>query len=250
VGYLIARRAHYNVRMSSVDNQQLVEDARAGDAEAFAELIGRHYPVLLASCQRMLRDREASRDAAQEATLRAMLGLDQLRESTRFGPWLIGIGLNVCRGLLAGQRVQISRETVGESAGRPADQIDLAERADAAELARRVREAIAALPAGQRQAVALFYIGGLTHAEAAAELQTGPKAIKTRLHKARQTLRRSLHDTYKEHIEMTDQPQQLVLMRVAPNDTVSRRACSCQARMPWTPQKKEITSCSAGSSMA
>jgi RNA polymerase sigma factor (sigma-70 family) len=223
VGYLIARWAHYNVSMSRVDDQQLVEGARAGDAEAFAELIRRHYPVLLASCQRMLRDRESARDAAQEATLRAMLGLDQLRESTRFGPWLVGIGLNVCRGLLGGQRLRILRETVGESAGRAADQIDLAERADAAELARRVRAAIAALPAGQRRAVALFYIGGLTHAEAAAELHTGPAAIKTRLHKARQTLRHSLHDTYKEYIKMTDQPPMLP-MRIAE----LRRAPSAQ----------------------
>lgn len=203
--------------MNRVDDQQLVQAARAGDASAFAELIGRHYPLLLASCRRMLRDREAARDAAQEATVRAMLGLEHLRESARFGSWLVGIGLNVCRGLLAAEQRRLCLKTgCDRQRFEPADdRADPAERFDAAELAQRVRESIAALPAGQRQAVALFYIGGLTHAEAATELRTRPAAIKTRLHKARQTLRRMLHDTYKEYIDMTEGTPQLIPMRVA-----------------------------------
>lgn len=204
--------------MNGVDDEQLVEAARAGDSAAFGVLVGRHYPVLLASCHRMLRDPEVARDAAQEATLRAMLGLGQLREGTRFGSWLVGIGLNVCRGLLTRRHRQLSFETPsgeGRSAVPPADRTDPAEYVDAAELARRVREAIAALPSGQREAAALFYIGGLTHAEAAIELGTRPAAVKTRLHKARRTLRRSLHDTYKEYIAMTEQTPHLIPMRVA-----------------------------------
>jgi RNA polymerase sigma factor (sigma-70 family) len=204
--------------MNSLEDRQLVEAARSGDASAFAELIGRHYSVLLASCRRMLRDPEAARDAAQEATLRAMLGLEHLRESTRFGSWLVGIGLNVCRGQLTRHQRQLSFETLGadrQGTEPAAERTDPAERLDTAELAQRVREAIAALPSGQRQAVALFYIGGLTHAEAATELGTRPAAVKTRLHKARETLRRSLHDTYKEYIEMTEHTPHLIPMRIA-----------------------------------
>lgn len=48
----------------------------------------------------MLADVDLARDAAQEATLRAMLGLDHLRDDGRCGAWLVGIGLNVSRGLL------------------------------------------------------------------------------------------------------------------------------------------------------
>ena len=147
-----------------------------------------------------------------------MLGLDHLRDDARFGPWLLGIGLNVCRGLLGARRRQVSLEALwygGQSAEPMADHDEPVELIAARELLVRVRAAMAALPAGQRKAVALFYIDGLTQAEAARELGTRPGAIKTRLHKARRSLRASLRHTYEEYIDMTEQTPQLVPVRVA-----------------------------------
>lgn len=114
----------------------------------------------------------AGRDAAQEAVVRAMLGLEQLRNDDRFGAWRIGIGLNVCRSLRSQERRELT------SWARPAEDEHLlaawavsepmpAEGVMALELASGVRAAIAELPAGQRDAVALFYLAGLTHAEIA-----------------------------------------------------------------------------------
>ena len=205
--------------MNVLDEQQWVKAARSGDGAAFARLIKRHYPALLTGCERMLNDRDAARDAAQEATLRAMLGLGRLRDDTRFGAWLVGIGLNVCRGLLVGRWRQVSLDALLESGHLAEPSAEGTEPADliaAEELAVRVRGAIAALPAGQREAVALFYIEGLTQAEAAAEIGARPGAVKTRLHKARRTLRASLHDTYEEYLDMTDGPStQMIAMHVA-----------------------------------
>jgi uncharacterized protein len=204
--------------MSDTDVLQLVRSARLGDAGAFAQLLSHHYPALLASCQRMLADRDLARDAAQEAALRAMLGLDHLRDDARFGAWLIGIGLNVSRGLLVDGTRHVSLDALWDD-GRldepAAEEAEPVEVIAAEELAVRVRAAIAALPAGQRQAVALFYIGGLTQAEVAEEIGTRQGAIKTRLHNARRTLRASLRDTYEEYIDMTDQNTELIPMRVA-----------------------------------
>lgn len=89
-------------------DQSLMRSARLGDGPVFAELVDRHYRALLASCRRMLGDLEMARNAAQEAVLRALLGLDHLRDDTRFGAWLVGIGLNVCRGLLGARSLQAS----------------------------------------------------------------------------------------------------------------------------------------------
>ncbi len=167
----------------------------------------------------MLGDRDMARDAAQEAVLRAMLGLGHLRDDARFGAWLIGIGLNVCRGLLARPtRPEISLDSVWGEGGPNEPAADLSDAVDAVashELAARVRLAIAQLPVRQREAVALFYLGGLTQAEIADGLGTRPGAIKTRLHKARRSLRVSLLDTYKEYIDMTDEAARLIQMHVA-----------------------------------
>ncbi|HEX6934811.1 MAG TPA: bifunctional nuclease domain-containing protein, partial [Streptosporangiaceae bacterium] len=57
-----------------------------------------------------------------------------------------------------------------------------------ADLARRVRAAISQLPAGQREAVLLFYLQGLSHLEVAAELGISRGAVKARLHQGRAAL--------------------------------------------------------------
>jgi RNA polymerase sigma factor (sigma-70 family) len=203
--------------MSGRGDQRLVQAARSGDGAAFSKLVDRHYATLLASCQRMLANVDLARDAAQEATLRAMLGLDHLRDDARFGAWLVGIGLNVSRGLIGVGHRQISLDLLRQDGPftEPSIDADPVELIAATELAARVQAAIAALPAGQRHAVALFYLDGLTQAEVAQELHTRPGAIKTRLHKARRSLRASLKDTYQEYIDMNDQTEQQIPMHVA-----------------------------------
>jgi len=59
---------------------------------------------------------------------------------------------------------------------------------EAAEMAAAVRHAIAGLADGQRDAVLLFYLHGLTHREVAAELAISVGAVKSRLHQARTAL--------------------------------------------------------------
>src|SRR5579872_100073 len=194
-------------------DEALARAVRDGDRRAFARLVERHYPVLLACCRRMTGDSDLARDASQEAVLRAMLGMHRLRDDRSFGAWLVGIGLNVCRSLTGLRR----REAPLEVAPREpeAREADPAVRFQAAELATRIRGAIAELPAGQREAVALFYLAGLTHAEIAEEVGSRPGAIKTRLHKARTTLRGTLRDLREEQPYMSAASPDLVPMRVA-----------------------------------
>jgi RNA polymerase sigma factor (sigma-70 family) len=200
------------------EDSALVRAARLGDGAAFAELVRRHYGSLVASCRRIVGDRDLAGDAAQEAVLRAMLGLDQLRDDDRFAAWLIGIGLNVGRSLPGSRQQQTHALDALAQNARPSEPVTAVEPIDvisAGDLSARVRAAIRALPAGQREAVALFYIAGLTQAEIAEEIGAGAGAIKTRLYKARRSLRASLVETYKEYFEMTDQTAELVPMHVA-----------------------------------
>jgi RNA polymerase sigma factor (sigma-70 family) len=160
----------------------LVAEARAGGKDAFAELVARHRPMVLGLARRLLRDDGLAADATQEATLAALVGLDRLLYPERFGSWYAGIALNVARRWLREPAPSALPEEHPDTGAGPA------ERVEAAEVAARVRDAVATLAPGQRAAVLAFYWGGLTHAEAAIELGITPGAVKARLHQARSAL--------------------------------------------------------------
>jgi len=170
---------------SGTTDADLVRAALLGAKEPFAELLTRHWETAVALATRVLGSAELARDAAQEATVSAMTGLDRLRSPERFGAWFCGIALNVARRWLR----QLRQESVGLQtddlvSGSPGP----AELAEIADLANRVRAAIATLPGGQRDAILLFYLQGLSHREVAAELRISTGAVKARLHQARAAL--------------------------------------------------------------
>ena len=162
----------------------LVRAALLGAKEPFAELVRRHQRTATALAARVLGSDDLARDAVQEAAVAAMTGLDRLRSADRFGPWFCGIALNVSRRWL--RQLRAERPDFGpDRAGAGAGPDELAELAD---LASRVRAAIAELADGQREAVLLFYLQGLSHREVAAELGVSVGAVKSRLHQARAAL--------------------------------------------------------------
>lgn len=165
----------------------LVREALTGQRAALAELLLRHWDAAVFLAGRVLGSADLGRDAAQEAAIAAMTDLARLRSPDRFGAWFCGIALNVSRRWL--------RQLRHEVPGMPAGASEIAtpdpgpdEAAELADLAARVRVAIGGLAAGQRDAVLLFYLQGLSHAEVAAELGISAGAVKARLHQARAAL--------------------------------------------------------------
>jgi RNA polymerase sigma factor (sigma-70 family) len=173
---------------SSAGDARLVEAALGGDKDAFAALVTRHWATAVALAARVLGTPDLARDAAQEAAVAALVGLDRLRAPARFGAWFCGITLNVARRWA--RQLRAERPAVlGDQAPDPAShEPGPDERAELAELAATVRAAVAQLADGQRDAVLLFYLQGLTHREVAAELAISVGAVKARLHQARAAL--------------------------------------------------------------
>ena len=162
----------------------LVREALAGARGPLAELLTRHWGTAVFLAARVLGSPELGRDAAQEAAIAAMTDLDRLRSPERFGAWFCGIALNIARRWLRQLRPELPGLPDGHASAAP----DPAEVAEAADVSARVRGAIAALADGQRDAVTLFYLQGLSHAEVAEELGISVGAVKSRLHQARAAL--------------------------------------------------------------
>ncbi len=148
------------------------------------ELLRRHWDTAVFLAAQVLGSADLARDAAQEAAIAAMTELARLRSPERFGSWFCGIALNVSRRW----RRQFRAEVTGVAADLAATEAGPADAAEAADLAARIRGAVSVLPPGQRDAVWLFYLQGLSHREVAAELGVSVGAVKARLHQARAAL--------------------------------------------------------------
>src|SRR5262245_38800155 len=81
--------------MSNRIDAELVDAARAGDRQAFAELVGRYQNVVSALAYALTGDLSRSEELAQDVFLAAWQHLGQLREPDRFRSWLYGITRNL-----------------------------------------------------------------------------------------------------------------------------------------------------------
>jgi len=192
-------------------DDELVTAALAGDPAAFAALVEGNRGRVETVVERMVG--EEAEDLVQEALLRAYLGLSQLRDPARFGAWLCGIAVNLAKMRLR-RRALEARFFV-----EPTSDGGFAER----ELLQLVRDAVDVLPPGQRDAVLMHYIDGLSCEEVAVLLGSSPGAIRVRLHRARQQLRERLATlapapTPKEEIRMIEMRLEDVIVRVAEED--------------------------------
>ena len=192
-------------------DDELVTAALAGDPAAFAALVEGNRARVEIVVERMVG--EEAEDLVQEALLRAYLGLSQLRDPARFGAWLCGIAVNLAKMRLRRRALEVRLSLEPTSDG------GFEER----ELLQLVRNAVDVLPPGQRDAVLMHYIDGLSCEEVALLLGSSPGAIRVRLHRARQRLREQLATlapapTPKEEIRMIEMRLEDVIVRVAEDD--------------------------------
>jgi RNA polymerase sigma-70 factor (ECF subfamily) len=167
-----------------VDQQALIERARRGDHDAFAELFDPALARLDAAARLILRDRELARDAVQEAFIRAWRDLRGLRDPERFNAWLYRLTVNACLDLARRRRRRVMEVTI-DSLELPG-QVDLV-----GDLARRetVDEALRTLDPGHRAVVALHYLLDLPLREVADVLGIPLGTAKSRLHHSLATMR-------------------------------------------------------------
>src|ERR1700761_7248619 len=80
--------------------RQLIRGAKAGEAESFERLVSLHERRVLRLAQRLLLNREAARDAAQDVFTRLHRKIGSVAEDKDLGPWLYRTTVNVCIDLI------------------------------------------------------------------------------------------------------------------------------------------------------
>ncbi len=93
------------MRVSTSDEQQLIQRILDGETELFHELVRPCARMVFCVCQSVLRNRDDAEDAAQEAMLKAFKNLSRFRAESKFSTWLVAIALNEARARLPDRRV-------------------------------------------------------------------------------------------------------------------------------------------------
>ncbi len=166
----------------------------SGDAAATRLLVAAKLPRILGLAMRLLHDRAAADDVAQEAFVRVWRVAGRWQPGTaRFDTWLHTVVLNLCRDRLRRRRAVSGDMVSGDAVP---DMADPAPDAEAslldAEHDRTVAAAIARLPERQREAILLVHYQDLSGAQAAAVLDVSIEALESLLARGRRTLRARL----------------------------------------------------------
>ena len=165
----------------------LVDLARRGDEEAFADLARAVGDRLMAIAYRILRDVDRAEDAVQQALVTAWRELPALRDDDRFDAWLRRILVHACYAEARRRRIWAANVRVLPADG-PAGRDDMAMVIERDRLERGFRR----LSPEQRAIFVLHHHVGMTLPEIADELGVPLGTVKSRLHYATDGLRAAL----------------------------------------------------------
>jgi RNA polymerase sigma-70 factor (ECF subfamily) len=168
------------------DDRQLVRLHVEGDPDAFGELFRRHRDRMWAVALRTTGNRELAADCVQDAFVSAFRKASSYRGDAAVTTWLHRIVVNACLDRLRRDR-PTSELPERELADRHDDHAAVEARLD-------VREALDRLPEGQRMALVLVDMHGLSVAEAAAVLEVAEGTVKSRCSRGREAMAALLRD--------------------------------------------------------
>ena len=170
----------------------LVSAVRAGDEEAFDEIIVRFRSMAYSSAYKVLGDAHLAEDVVQEAFVEAYLTLNCLRDSEAFPGWFRRIVYKQCDRFLRRQRVTTVPLDASTYSDEFSDIFNPATYVEQHETQQIVEKAVASLSESERAVIWLFYHHELSLKDIAARLDISINAVKKRLFDARKHLRPKL----------------------------------------------------------
>jgi len=174
------------VESVQVNHASLLEEARRGGEEAFLTLYSQHRNAVFRFAFHMTGSIATAEDVTQECFLAMVRGSEFDPCKARLQAWLFGIARHIVF-----RHLRISGHE-SEQLAETATTADALDEILSAERSEMVRQAIASLPALQREAILLFEYDELSLEEVATVTGADVGAIKARLRRARESLRKRL----------------------------------------------------------
>ncbi|HTN52431.1 MAG TPA: sigma-70 family RNA polymerase sigma factor [Anaeromyxobacter sp.] len=175
-------------------DRELVDAARAGDRKALEQLLARHEGRVFRFGKKMCRHEEDARDVLQETLIAAVRTLPEFRSASSVSTWLYSIARSFClkkrrASKFAPAHVDSLEANAEEAATLPHPGRSPEEDAAGRQLQAALDEAIGALEPMYREVLVLRDVEGLAASEVAEILGLSVEAVKSRLHRARVSVR-------------------------------------------------------------
>jgi RNA polymerase sigma factor (sigma-70 family) len=192
---------------SQTEDDHLVSRARAGDASAFDQLVGRHTARLYGLVYHMTGNHEDTNDLLQDVWTKVFRSLAGFRGASRFSTWIHSIAVNMSINFLKrrNRRQTLSLDAASDEGGAPDAMESLLvsphtprSEAGISELQERLTEALGKLSAEHRAVVTMFDIQGMAHAEIGRVLGVSEGTVRSRLFYAHRQLQAFLSDLHME----------------------------------------------------
>ncbi len=188
------------------NDEALIAAFRAGDKDAFVELISRYSEKAHHLCLRITRNAEDAEEILQDVFVTVYRKIDKFEGKSAFSSWLYRITVNTAFMKLRKrkQTAAISLEELTPSAHESwadtrSDTTDLNYLSSRHELREQLEDAIQALPEEYRNIFLLRDVDGLSNQEVSEMLQISVPAVKSRLHRSRLMLRKKLQKFYADY---------------------------------------------------
>jgi RNA polymerase sigma-70 factor, ECF subfamily len=208
----------------ALTDEQIVERVRAGEVAWFEQLMRRHNARVYRVARAVLRDDSEAEDVMQDAYVRAYEHLHEFEGRARFSTWLTRIALYEA---LARARRRKRLTTLEPHQEEPSmavqSQASPEQQVSDTEMRSKIETAVADLPDEFRTVFVLRAVEGMTGAETAECLGIPEETVKTRLHRARGRLQRTLlkdlesgfPTLYEFHLSRCDRVVAAVMRRIA-----------------------------------
>lgn len=182
-------------------DEELVRRFQEGDQRAYSELVVRYQDRIFTLCLRWMRNRQVAEEVAQDVFIAAYRALGRFRGDAKFSTWLFRVAVNHCknRKLYRKRRKADQHEPLegmprddGPARQLPSDSPGTDTGVHRSEAERMLQEALDEMDEGYRTIVVLRDIQGLAYEEISEILDLPRGTVKSRLHRARAQLARSL----------------------------------------------------------
>jgi RNA polymerase sigma-70 factor (ECF subfamily) len=192
------------VGADGVDRPEHDADARLmlafqqGDERCFDQLFEKHQRAVIGFAARFTGRRDVAEELAQEIFVKCYLARSSYQPTAKFKTWLFRIARNHCLNELRRQDYRRPPQPLDE-AQQPSSQLTPEAELESRALERAVEQALAALPESQRTALLLSRTQAMSYDEIAAAMGTSVSAVKSLLHRAKQTLVERLGEVAEGH---------------------------------------------------